>query len=127
MSKKTILLVDDDPGFVEAVKVVLAGAGYAVETALDGNEGGMKAAECHPDLIILDVMMPGKDGFELCSELKKDPARSDIPVIMLTAVGENIPRSRYSVSDGMSLEAEDYIPKPVMPDVLLDRIRALLK
>jgi len=126
MPKKTILVVDDDPHFVEAVRVILADAGYAVETACDGNEGGAKVAECNPDLVILDVMMPGKDGFELCSELKKDPLRSAIPIIMLTAVGENIPRSRYAVSDGLSMEAEDYIPKPVEPGVLLDRVKALL-
>jgi len=126
MQKKTILVVDDDPHFVEAVKVILADAGYAVETAFDGTEGGVKVAECNPDLVILDVMMPGKDGFELCSELKNDPQRSAIPIIMLTAVAENIPRSRYSVSDGMSMEAEDYIPKPVEPGVLLDRVKALL-
>jgi len=127
MAKKKILLVDDDPKFVEAVEVILDGAGYDVEVAYDGNEGGEKMVECSPDLIILDVMMPGKDGFDLCSEIKNDPKWESIPVILLTAVGENIPRSRYSISDGFDIEAEDYIPKPVEPKVLLSRIRELLK
>jgi len=126
MSKKKILLIDDDLKFASSVKLILDGAGYEVELACDGKEGGMKLAECRPDLIILDVMMPNKDGFQLCAEIKKDPRLESIPVIMLTAVGENIPRTKYAVSDGFNLEAEDYIPKPVEPAVLIGRIKALI-
>jgi two-component system alkaline phosphatase synthesis response regulator PhoP len=126
MPKKKILLIDDDVKFVDAIKVILDGAGYEVDVAYDGKEGGVKMMESRPDLIILDVMMPNKDGFQLCAEIKKDPKWESVPVIMLTAVGENIPRTRYSVSDGLSLDAEDYIPKPVEPAVLLGRIKELL-
>jgi two-component system alkaline phosphatase synthesis response regulator PhoP len=126
MEKKKILLVDDDHNFVEAVRVILDGAGYDVVTAYDGKEGGAKMVECSPDLIILDVMMPEKDGYQLCSEIKGDPRWESVPIILLTAVGESIPSTRYSLADGFDIEAEDYIPKPVEPSVLLERVKDLV-
>jgi two-component system alkaline phosphatase synthesis response regulator PhoP len=125
MAKK-ILLVDDDPKFVDAIKVILDGAGYDVEVAYDGNEGWKKMVECNPDLIILDVMMPGKDGFELCAEIKADEKWREVPVILLTAVGDHIPTTKYSIADGLNIEAEDYIPKPVEPAKLLKQVRDLI-
>jgi len=126
VKNKKILLVDDDPMFVEAIKVILENGGYNVAVAYDGIEGEKKLRESRPDLIILDVMMPGKDGFVLCKEIKNNPEFEAIPVILLTAVGENIPYTRYSQADGMDIEAEDYIPKPVEPQELLKKVDKLL-
>ncbi len=121
-----ILLVDDDPDFVEATKTVLE-TKYAVSVATEGEEGLKKAREERPDLIILDVIMPVKDGFTAAEQLKKDSELSDIPVIMLTSYAERKSETSIPVSKGMSLEAEDYIEKPVRPEELLKRVEALLK
>jgi len=86
--KVKILLVDDDPDFVVATRVVLESNPYEVIVAYDGDEGLKKAREERPDLIILDVIMPMKDGFMVCQQLKKDPQLSSIPVLMLTAFSE---------------------------------------
>ncbi len=121
-----ILLVDDDPDFVEATKTVLE-TKYKVVVATEGNAGLKKAKEEKPDLIILDVIMPVKDGFTAAEQLKKDPNLSKIPVIMLTSYAQRKGESNIPVSKGMMLEAEDYIDKPVKPEELLKRIEALLK
>jgi len=122
-----ILLVDDDIDFIEATKTVLEKELYEVFVANEGDEGLHKAREENPDLILLDVIMPVKDGFTAAEQLKKDPQLSKIPVIMLTAFSSKgqettIPRSR-----GFSLETEDYIEKPVAPEELLRRIQRYLK
>lgn len=121
-----ILLVDDDPDFVEATKTVLE-TRYHVVVATEGNAGLKKAREEKPDLIILDVIMPVKDGFTAAEQLKKDPSLSKIPVIMLTSYAQRKGESNIPVSKGMMLEAEDYIDKPVKPEELLKRVEALLK
>jgi two-component system alkaline phosphatase synthesis response regulator PhoP len=124
MSK--ILLVDDDPDFVEATKIILESKSHEVIVAYDGNEGWQKVKEDRPDLIVLDVMMPNKDGYAMCAELKSDKQYYDIPVILLTAVAENIPKTSYSKRGGMEIEAEDYIDKPVEPSELVKRVEFLL-
>lgn len=128
MTKKQpkILLVDDDPDFVEATRTVLE-TRYQVVVATEGNAGLKKAKEEKPDLIILDVIMPVKDGFTAAEQLKKDPSLSKIPVIMLTSYAQRKGESNIPVSKGMMLEAEDYIDKPVKPEELLKRVEALLK
>jgi DNA-binding response OmpR family regulator len=113
MSKKYVLIVDDDPDMVETVGMMLESKGYEVGKAYDGIEGEEAIKSRRPDLLILDVMMPRKDGYKLCAEIKKDKNTRDIPVILLTAVGEAVPTTTYSHADGMSMEADDYIPKPV--------------
>jgi len=120
---KNILLVDDDPDFVDAVKAVVEAGGYHVEVAYDGKEALEKVAESKPDLIILDVMMPVMNGHEACKKLKEDPATAEIPVILLTAVASRVTSSNYTHRDMMETEAEDYIPKPVEPEVLHNRIK----
>lgn len=125
--KAKILMVDDDPDFVEAIKIMLENKSYQVVTACNGQEGKEKVEQEKPDLIILDVMMPKKHGFELCKELKKNPDFAQIPVLLLTAVGENIPTSTYSVQMGLDTEADDYLEKPVEPDVLIARVEELLQ
>ena len=122
-----ILLVDDDLDFVEATTTILKSKPYDVIVAYNGNEGVRKAREEKPDLILLDIIMPVENGFTAAEELKKDPQLSKIPVIMLTSFSSRgqqtgIPRGR-----GLSLEAEDYIEKPVSPEELLDTVQQYLK
>jgi len=123
MSKKKVLLVDDDPDFVDAVRSVVEGDGYEVEVAYDGKEALEKVGPFKPDLIILDVMMPVVNGHEACAKIKEDPATAEIPVILLTAVASRVTSSTYTHRDMLESEAEDYIPKPVEPEVLLSRIK----
>lgn len=125
--KKKILLVDDDPDFVEAVKVIVESGGYDVRVAYDGKEGLEAVAEEKPDLIVLDVMMPVMNGHEACNELKKNSATAEIPVILLTAVAERVTTSTYTHRDMLESDAEDYMPKPVEPAELLERIKSWLK
>ena len=128
MEKKAkILIVDDDIDFVEATKTILESKPYEVIVACEGNEGLQKAREENPDLIILDVIMPVKDGFTAAEQLKKDPQLSKIPVIMLTAFAAKGGETSIPVSRGFTLEAEDYIEKPVSPQELLARVDKHLK
>jgi len=125
MAKK-ILIVDDDPDLVEAVSSILESKGYDVVAAYGGVEGLEKARTERPDLIVLDVMMPDKDGYQVCKELKADPECRSIPILLLTAVVSKISTTRYTQQMGMETEADDYIDKPVEPEVLVQRIEALL-
>ena len=122
-----ILVVDDDPVFVQATKAVLESKNYQVSTAFDGDEGLQKVQGERPDLIILDIIMPTKDGFTVCEQLKGDPQYSKIPVLILTSFAEKKGETSIPVSEGLTLEAEDYIDKPVSPDELLSRVEKMLK
>jgi len=122
-----ILLVDDDPDFVETTKTVLESKPYQIIIASNGDEGLRKAREEKPDLILLDVIMPVKDGFTAAEQLKKDPQLSKIPTLMLTAFATKGRETSIPVSRGMELETEDYIDKPVSPDELLARVEKHLK
>lgn len=126
MSDKYILVVDDDPDLVETVALMLESKGCEVGKAYDGIEGEESIRERRPDLVILDIMMPRKDGYILCAELKKDENTSNIPVILLTAVGEAVPSTSYSHADGMSTEADEYIPKPIDTEGLWSAVTALV-
>jgi len=122
-----ILLIDDDTDFVEATRIVLERGPYEVIVAYEGDEGLRKAKEERPDLILLDIIMPVKDGFTAAEQFKQDPELSKIPVIMLTSFSSrgqetSIPRSR-----GFGLEAEDYVEKPVTPEELLSKVKQYLK
>ena len=122
-----ILIVDDDPVLVEATKAVLENKNYQVSAAYDGDEGLQKAQDEKPDLIILDIIMPTKDGFMVCEQLKGDPGLSKIPVLIMTSFVEKGKETNIPVSAGLGLEAEDYIDKPVSPDELLKRVERMLK
>jgi two-component system alkaline phosphatase synthesis response regulator PhoP len=122
-----ILVVDDDPDFVESVKMMLEDRGYEVITAYDGIEGLQKVKESFPGLIILDVMMPNKDGYAVCHELKSDPQYSRIPILLLTAVVSEMSKTTYTHRMGMEVEADDYIDKPVEPSELVKRAEILLQ
>ena len=119
MAGKRVLVVDDDAKTVELVKLYLNRDGYRVLTAYDGVEALRLAREGHPDLIVLDLMLPGIDGLEVCRTLRRD---SDVPIIMLTA--------RTTDEDkltGLGLGADDYVTKPFSPRELAARVRAVLR
>lgn len=125
MAKK-ILIVDDDPDLVHTTTMMLESKHYDVSAAYGGIEGFQKAKSENPDLIILDVMMPDKDGYAVCKDLKADPELCDIPVLLLTAVVSHIPTTRYTRQMGLETEADDYLDKPIEPEALIKRIEALL-
>lgn len=123
---KRILIVDDDPDLVEAVSMLLEAEGMTPLAAYGGVEGLERARTEDPDLIVLDVMMPDKDGYAVAKELAKDDRLSNIPVIMLTAVVDHIGDTHYSHASGKDLVADDYFQKPVDPEALVARIRDLV-
>lgn len=125
--KKKVLLVDDDPDFVEAVRVIVESGGYDVRVAYDGQEGLDAVAEEKPDLIVLDVMMPVMNGHACCAKLKANPDTAGIPIILLTAVADRVTTSTYTHRDMLESEAEDYMPKPVEPAELLNLIKNWLQ
>ena len=127
MEKKKILLVDDDADFTEATKIILESKSYDVSVAHNGKEGLKKVQTEQPNLIILDVMMPEMDGYEVCAKLKADPKCGHIPILLLTAVGESISTTKYTKEMGMKIEADDYIPKPVEPIKLVERVEKLFR
>ena len=117
-----ILVVDDEPEAVELVAFNLKNAGFDVVTAADGTQALQKARAALPSLIVLDVMLPEVDGLEVCKMLRRDPATSAVPIIMLTAKAAEIDRVL-----GLELGADDYITKPFSPRELVLRIKKLLQ
>jgi signal transduction histidine kinase/AmiR/NasT family two-component response regulator len=125
-----ILVVDDDPELCSALTIILESQGYKVRTAQDGEEGLEKINEKEPDLLILDLLMPKMDGFEVCKRLEeKTPAGGrKFPLLILSAVFEESSRRRYELETESKLEVDDYVTKPISPPVLLQRVaKALLK
>jgi DNA-binding response OmpR family regulator len=119
-AKQLILVVDDDPDLVESVAIKLESKNFSVIKAYDGVEAWEKIKIQRPDLIILDVMMPRKNGYELCDELKKSDEYKDIVVVLLTAVAEAVTSTNYTHMDGKTTLADDFIPKPIDLDKLMD-------
>jgi DNA-binding response OmpR family regulator len=119
MTGKKVLVVDDDAKTVELVKLYLNRDGYRVLTAYDGIEALRLARESHPDLIVLDLMLPGIDGLEVCHTLRKE---SDVPIIMLTAKTTD-----QDKLIGLGLGADDYVTKPFSPREVAARVRAVLR
>lgn len=122
MAKASILIIEDDPDILELIGYNLGRDGYTVLPAATGEDGLKKAAENKPDVIVLDVMLPGLDGLEVLRRLKNDARLRRIPVIMSTAKGEE-----SDIVTGLELGADDYITKPFSPKVLIARIRAALR
>jgi len=116
--KQTILIIDDVPDNLQVLGSILDKNGFDISPALNGKEGLRLAKNIHPNLILLDIMMPGMDGFEVLEELKKDKTTEDVPVIFLTAKVE-----KEDVVKGLQSGAVDYVTKPFNPDELLMRIR----
>ena len=121
MNKKKILLVDDEQDILEILSYNLEKEGYLVYTAQNGNEGVAKAKEVLPDLILLDVMMPGKDGIETCEELKQIKELQKTLIVFLSARSEE-----FSQLAGYNAGANDYIIKIIKPKVLISKVNALL-
>lgn len=119
---KKVLVVDDDVDFCEATKLLLESKGYEVVLAHDGKEGleKMRAEAC--DVVILDVMMPEMNGYDVCVVLKADPELKNTPVILLTAVDQDLFKTTYTQAMGLMTEADDYIAKPVEPQDLVKRV-----
>ncbi len=122
MAREKILVIEDEEDILELVRYNLARNGYQVTGAVTGEQGLELARDSAPDLIILDLMLPGIDGLEICRRLAGDARTGNIPVIMLTAKSEEA-----DVVAGLELGADDYITKPFSPRVLLARIKAVLR
>jgi len=121
MAKENILIVDDEEDVLELIRYNLDKNGYKVETAVTGEEALTKARAKLPDLVILDLMLPGIDGLGVCKKLKSDAKTEHIPIIMLTAKGEEV-----DIVTGLELGADDYVTKPFSPKVLIARVRRIL-
>jgi two-component system, OmpR family, response regulator VicR len=119
MTKEKVLVVDDEKTLVKALKFNLEKEGFRVEEAYNGEEALKKVAELEPDIIVLDLMLPGLDGFEVCRQIRK---KLEIPIIMLTARGDDIDKVL-----GLELGADDYLTKPFNPRELVARIKAILR
>lgn len=120
--KESILVVDDEEDIRELIQYNLSKDGYRVTCAATGEEGLSLVGSLKPDLIILDLMLPGIDGLEVCRRLKMDPAFKSIPIVMVSARGEE-----PDVVSGLELGADDYISKPFSPRVLIARIKSVLR
>ncbi len=122
MAKQKILAVDDEEDILELLRFNLTKEGFAVLCATSGEEALKSALSSRPDLILLDLLLPGMDGLEVARRLKSDPSTQDIPVIMVTAKGEEA-----DIVTGLEVGAEDYITKPFSRKVLIARVRAVLR
>lgn len=121
-SVKKILIADDEPDILEIIQYNLQSEGYEVATAKNGNDAIDQAKRFNPDLIILDIMMPGKNGIEVCNALRMQPAFNDTLIIFLTALSDEGTEVK-----GLETGADDYITKPVSPKVLVSKVNALFR
>ena len=124
-----ILVVDDDPDMRETLQMILESGGHKVFLAEDGEQCLAKLKEERPDLLILDLLMPNMDGFEVCKALK-DPRLAKyakIPIVILSSVQEEVSHRRYELEMGVQLDVDDYVEKPVEGSVLLRRVGRILK
>jgi DNA-binding response OmpR family regulator len=124
--KKLVLIVDDDPDLVESVAMKLESQSFRVAKAYDGVEALDQIKKERPALIILDVMMPRKNGYELCAELKNSNDYKDIVVLLLTAVADAVTTTNYTHWDGKNTLADDYIPKPINLEKLMGIVKDYL-
>jgi two-component system alkaline phosphatase synthesis response regulator PhoP len=120
--EKTILIVDDEQDIVDLISYNLSKEGYKVVTATNGNQAVELATSVKPDLVILDIMMPGMDGFEVCRTLRQNPATHGMAIMFLTAKAGEIDQIL-----GLELGADDYIQKPISPRVLIARVKTIIR
>ncbi len=118
---KSILIVDDEQNIVISLEYVMKNAGFNVAVAYDGEEALEKVKENVPDLVILDVMMPKLDGFEVCKKIRENPAWKSVRIVMLTAKGRDSEREK-----GLSFGADDYLTKPFSTRDILQRVKEIL-
>lgn len=119
---KKVLIVDDESDILEIISFNLQKEGFTTFTAKDGNDAIQKAQQVQPDLIILDVMMPFKNGIEVCTILRQHPQLSEVPIILLTAINDEQTHIK-----GLESGADDYVNKPISPKVLVSRVKSLLR
>jgi DNA-binding response OmpR family regulator len=119
---KTVLVADDEPSILLSIQFVLQKAGFTVRTVRDGNEALQAVEEAVPDLIILDAMMPGRSGYDVCQLVRAQPNSREVPIIMLTAKGRDIDRQK-----GLALGATDYVTKPFSTRDLVETVRKHLQ
>ncbi len=122
MSKKRILMIEDEEDIAALIKLQAELSGYKLHVEVDGVNGCRAIEREKPDLVILDVMLPGENGLDVCRKIKSNPETKNIPVIILSAKGEEI-----DIVLGLELGADDYVPKPFSPKVLFSRIKAVLR
>lgn len=122
MSKKKIILIEDEPDIVEVISYNLRREGFRVVAEVRGDEGINQVRKQSPDLVILDLMLPGIDGLSVCQQIKSDPLTQDIPIIIISAKGEE-----SDVVIGLGLGADDYLAKPFSPRELVARVKAVLR
>lgn len=122
MAKQHIVIIEDEPDILEVLAYSLGREGFEVHSAMDGSEGLALVRRQQPDLVLLDLMLPGMDGVELCAAIRRDPATTRIPVIMVTAKGEE-----SDIVLGLGVGADDYITKPFSPRELVARVKAALR
>lgn len=122
MSNQAILVVEDDVNVFELVRDILTREGFSVSGAMTGEDALFKARKHNPDLILLDLVLPGVDGLEVCKRLKDDERTQHIPIVMLTAKGDEA-----DVVTGLEMGVDDYITKPFSPRVLLARLRVVIQ
>ena len=118
---KTVLVVEDEPNIVLSLEYVIKKAGYEVRVARDGEEALRAVEEAAPDLILLDVMIPKRDGYDVCQTIRANPAWNDVNIIMLTARGREVEREK-----GLALGADAYITKPFSTREPTDRLKRVL-
>jgi len=121
MREKKILVVDDEPNVIKSLTFVLRKEGYDVSSAANGEDAMTKIRESKPNLMFLDVMMPKKNGYEVCREVKSDSSLSDIHIIMLTAKGQEADREK-----GLNAGADELMTKPFSPMMVVDKVKELL-
>jgi two-component system alkaline phosphatase synthesis response regulator PhoP len=124
--KTKIMVVEDNIDETKLIKMALEPEGYEVVTAMNGREAKEKIGDVKPNFVILDVMMPEMDGFHFCSWLRSNPDYKDIPVVLLTGVAEHIYDTKYPLRGVMEADADEYLEKPVKPEVLLETISKLI-
>lgn len=122
MARKKIVVIEDEPDIQEVIDYNLTREGYTVVTADSGDEGVRRVVDGAPDLVLLDLLLPGLDGLEVCRKLKMDPVTQKIPIIMVSAKGEE-----SDVVLGLGVGADDYVTKPFRPKELVARVRAVLR
>lgn len=118
---RNVLVVDDEPNIVLSIKFLINQQGYVVRTAKNGEEALQELSRQIPDLILLDIMMPKPDGYEVCQKIRATPEWKDIPIIMLTAKGRDVEKQK-----GLAMGADDYITKPFATHELVAKVRAIL-
>jgi DNA-binding response OmpR family regulator len=120
--KKRVLIADDEPNIVVSLEFLMQESGYDIRTAVNGDEALKTAREFRPDLMLLDVMMPVKNGYEICRAVREDPALKGMKIVMLTAKGREL-----EVTKGLAIGADAYVTKPFATRELLETVKRLLE